>query len=81
LSDTKLGALEKALAAEHVASRRPPLVAWIRDLIVAHASEVLKVTVTRATIKHQPGGVPSYKQWQVARAVRRAAARRRQQSR
>jgi hypothetical protein len=50
---------------------------WIRDLMVAHAGEVLRVEVTRARLPHAPGGVPNWKRWRLARAVRRAAPRRR----
>jgi hypothetical protein len=45
-SDTEWGALQQALARDHpVSFRRPNLPEWIRDLIVAHASEVLQVEV------------------------------------
>ena len=78
LSDMELGALERALAAEHpFANRRLRLVAWLRDLAVTHASEVLKVEVTRAGLRHQQGGVPNWKRWRLQRAVRAAARRRR----
>jgi hypothetical protein len=77
-SDTEWGALLEALAREHpVASRRPSVAEWIRDLIVAHAGEVLEVDVTRSALQHQRGGAPDWKRWRLARAVRRAAARRR----
>lgn len=77
-SDTEWGALQQALAREHpVASRRPSLSEWIRDLLVAHASEVLEVDVTRSGLRHARGGVPNWKRWRLARAVRRAAVRRR----
>jgi hypothetical protein len=77
-SDAEMGALDRALQAEHpVAARRPTMPAWLRDLAVAHATEVLRVEVTRAGLRHLKGGVPDWKRWQLARAVRRAAARRR----
>src|SRR5207249_6835075 len=56
-SDTEWGALQEALAREHpVASRRPSVPEWIRDLIVAHASEILEVDVTRSALRAAPGG-------------------------
>ncbi len=77
-SDTEWGALREALAREHpVASRRPNLAEWIRELIVAHASQVLEVDVTRSALRHQKAGAPDWKRWRLARAVRQAAARRR----
>jgi hypothetical protein len=77
-SDTEWGALQQARQNEHPASiRRPTLSEWIRDLMVAHASEILRVEVTRAGLRHTPGGVPNWKRWRLARAVRRAAPRRR----
>jgi hypothetical protein len=77
-SDTEWGALQQARQTEHPApTRRPPLAEWIRDLMVAHASEVLQVEVTRAGLRHAPGGAPNWKRWRLARAVRRAAPRRR----
>src|SRR5438093_13088811 len=77
-SDTEWGAIQKALVLEEpVASRRPTVAEWIRDLIVAHASEALEVEVTRSGLRAAPGGVPPWKRWRLARAVRRAAARRR----
>ena len=77
-SDTEWGALHEALAREHsVARRRPNLAEWIRDLIVAHASEVLEVDVTRCGLRAARGGAPNWKRWSLARAVRRAAVRRR----
>ena len=77
-SDTEWGALQQALHAEHsVAGRRPTLPEWIRDLVVAHASEVLRVEVTRAALRPSPGGAPHWKRWRLAQAVRRAAPRRR----
>jgi hypothetical protein len=77
-SDTEWGALQQARQSEHpVPARRPTLPAWIRDLVVAHASEVLQVEVTRAGLRHAPGGVPNWKRWRLARAVRRAASHRR----
>jgi hypothetical protein len=70
--------LLRALESEHpVGARRPTLSEWARDLLVAHASEVLSVAVTRAGLRHQPGGVPDWKRWRLARAVRLAARRRR----
>ena len=78
VSDIEWGALHQALQAEYpVPARRPPLPEWIRDLIVAHAGEVLGVAVTRASLRHTPGGVPNWKRWRLTRAVRRAAPRRR----
>ena len=77
-SDTEWGAIRQALAREHpVASRRPTVAEWVRDLIVAHASQVLEVEVTRAALRPVGGGAPSWKRWRLARAVRRAATRRR----
>jgi hypothetical protein len=77
-SDTEWGALQQALQVEHpVPGRRPPLPAWIRDLVVAHASEILRVEVTRAALRPAPGGAPNWKRWRLAQAVRRAAPRRR----
>jgi hypothetical protein len=78
LSDTEWGAMQQARQTEHpVPTRRPTLPAWIRDLVVAHASEVLQVEVTRAGLRHAPGGAPNWKRWRLVRAVRRAAPRRR----
>jgi hypothetical protein len=77
-SDTEWGALVRALAVDHpVARRRPTLAAWLRDLAVAHAGELLAVEVTRGSLRHLRGGVPEWKRWRLARAVRRAARRRR----
>src|SRR5438128_1670143 len=77
-SDTEWGAIQQALAREEpVAHRRPSVAEWIRDLIVAHASEVLEVDVPRAGLRPVPGGAPNWKRWRLARAVRRAAPRRR----
>ncbi len=77
-SDTEWGALERAIAAEHpVAGRRPTVPEWLRDLAVAHATEVLQVEVTRGGIRHLSGGVPDWKRWRIAHAVRKAAKRRR----
>src|SRR5438093_1332984 len=77
-SDTEWGAIRQALAREEpVASRRPRVPEWIRDLIVAHASEVLEVDITRSALRSVPGGAPDWKRWRLARAVRRAAPRRR----
>jgi hypothetical protein len=81
-SDTEWGALVRAMAMEHpVTDRRPTAAEWIRDLAVAHASDVLGVEVTRAALRHTPGGVPDWKRWRIARAVRRAAPRRRRRRR
>jgi hypothetical protein len=78
LSATEWGAAEQALAAEHpVAERRPTFAEWIRDLVVAHTSEVLRVEVARADLRHQAGGVADWKRWRLAKAVRQAAGRRR----
>jgi hypothetical protein len=78
LAETEYGSLLRALEDEHpVASRRPSLSEWARDLLVAHASEVLRVAVTRAGLRHQRGGAADWKRWRLARAVRRAARRRR----
>ncbi len=61
-SDTEWGALRRAVATEHpVADRRPSIAEWLRDLVVAHASAVLGVEVTRAALRHAPGGVPAWK--------------------
>jgi len=81
-ADTEWGAAQRALEREHpVTARRPTLAEWVRDLVVAHSSETLGVDVTRAGLRHQKGGVPDYKRWRLARAVRQAAARRRRRSR
>ena len=78
LAETEYGSLLRALEAEHpVASRRPAVSEWARDLLVAHASEVLRVAVTRAGLRHQAGGAADWKRWRLARAVRLAARRRR----
>jgi len=43
-SDTEWGAIVRAVTTEHpVADRRPSPAGWMRDLIVAHASDVLGV--------------------------------------
>ena len=64
VSDTEWGALQQALAIDHpVSGRRPTLPEWIRDLVVAHASEVLRVEVTRAALRPSPGGAPNWKRW------------------
>jgi hypothetical protein len=77
-SDTEWGALEQALLRDHaVAGRRPTVPEWIRDLVVAHASALLDVEITRAALRRSPGGAPDWKRWQLSRAVRRAAPRRR----
>jgi hypothetical protein len=80
-SDTEWGALERALVVEHpVATRRPTLPEWIRDLVVAHAAEILGVDVSRAALRRSHGGAPDWKRWRLARAVRRAASRKRRRS-
>ena len=77
-SDTEWGSMVQALAREHpVAARRPNVAEWIRDLMVAHAGAVLEVQVTRSALQHARGGAPQWKRWRLARAVRRAAGRRR----
>ena len=77
-SDTEWGAIVRAVATEHpVADRRPTPAGWMRELIVAHASAVLGVEVTRSALRHAPGGVANWKRWRLARAVRRAGPRRR----
>jgi hypothetical protein len=77
-SETEFGSLLRALEAEHpVARRRPNLSEWARELLVAHASQVLGVEVTRSRLKRQRGGVADWKRWRLARAVRKAAKRRR----
>ena len=77
-SETEMGALVQALGAEHpVASRRPSLAEWARDLLVAHASQTLGVEVSRSGLRHQQGGVADWKRWRLAKAVRRAAKGRR----
>jgi hypothetical protein len=77
-SATEWGALQQARQTEYPAPiRRPTLAEWIRDLMVAHAGEVLRVEVTRAGLRHAPGGAPNWKRWRLARAVRRAAPCRR----
>jgi hypothetical protein len=81
-SDTEWGALQRARGTEYlVVHRRPALAEWLRDLAIAHASEVLAVTVTRSGLRPQPGGVPDWKRWRLTQAVRRAAGRRRQRRR
>jgi hypothetical protein len=75
-SDTEWGALQQALLCDHaVAGRRPTLPEWIRDLVVAHTSQVLQVEVTRSALRSAPGGAPNWKRWRLAQAVRRAAPR------
>jgi len=77
-SDTEFGSLNRTLEAEHpVPKRRPNLSEWARELLLAHASEVLGVDVTRSGLRRQKGGVADWKRWRLARAVRRAASRRR----
>jgi hypothetical protein len=81
-ADIEWGSVQRALAAEHpVSRRRPTLPEWIRDLVVAHASEVLRVEVTRGGLRSQPGGAPDWKRWRLAQAVRRAVTRRRKRQR
>src|SRR5437867_5279362 len=78
LSDTEWGAILRALHTEHpVRARRPTPAEWMRDLVVAHAAQILGVEVTRAALRRSPGGVPDWKRWRLARAVRRAASGRR----
>jgi len=80
-SDTEWGALREALSVEHpMPARRPTLPEWMRDLVVAHASEILRVDVTRAALRRSPDGAPDWKRWRLARAVRRAALRERKRS-
>lgn len=77
-SDTEWGAIEQALRQDHaVAGRRPTLPEWIRDLVVAHASALLEVDVTRSALRPVADGAPDWKRWRLARAVRRAAPNRR----
>jgi|SRR5206468_13038169 len=77
-SDTEWGAIQQAVSREHpVAARRPSIPEWIRELVVAHAGVILEVEVTRADLRHAAGGAPNWKRWRLARAVRRAAVRRR----
>ena len=81
-ADTEWGALQRALDTEHpVAIRRPTLAEWMRDLVVAHASAVLTVDVTRAGLRPQAGGAADWKRWRLAQAVRRAATGRRRRRR
>lgn len=81
-SDAEFGALKRALQSEYpVAYRRPPIAAWLRDLAVAHCTEVLQVQVTRSGLRHLTGGVPDFKRWKLAKAVKRAAPRRRRRPR
>jgi hypothetical protein len=77
-SRTEFGALLRAIRSEHpVARRRPTLSEWAREFLVAHASEVLGVEVTRASLQRQKGGAADWKPWRIAKAVRKAAKRRR----
>jgi len=77
-SETEWGALQRAREVEHpLAVRRPTFPEWLRDLAVAHASQVLQVEVTRSALRHLCGGAPDWKRWRIARAVRKAAKRRR----
>ena len=56
-SQTEFGSLMRALEAEHpVAQRQPNLSEWARELLVAHASEVLGVGVTRAALQRPKRG-------------------------
>jgi hypothetical protein len=81
-ADTEWGAVQQALQTEHpVTRRRPTLPEWIRDLVVAHASAVLTVDVTRGGLRRQAGGAADWKRWRLAQAVRRAATRRRKRRR
>lgn len=78
LSDTEWGAVVRALAVEHpVVRRRPTVAAWLRDLVVAHATEILRVQVSRSGLRHLRAGAPDWHRWRLARAVQRAARRRR----
>jgi hypothetical protein len=78
-SDTEFGSLQRALEVEYPVTRRQPkLSQWARELLLAHASEVLGVEVTRSGLRRQTGGAPDWKRWRLTRAVRRAALRRRQ---
>jgi hypothetical protein len=80
-SKTEFGSLQRALESEHpVAQRRPNLSEWARELLVAHASELLGVDVTRSALQRQRGGVADWKRWRLAKAVRGAAKRRRRMS-
>src|SRR3972149_5141772 len=77
-SQAEIGSLRGALEAAHpVAHRRPNLSEWARELLVAHASEVLGVDVTRSALQRQKGGVADWKRWRLAKSVRNAAKRRR----
>jgi hypothetical protein len=77
-SNTEYGSLLRALEAEYpVARRQSNLSEWARELLVAHASQVLGVEVTRSALQHQEGGVADWKRWRIAKAVRQAAKRRR----
>src|SRR3972149_6433743 len=77
-SQTEFGSLQRALEAEHpVAQRRPNLSEWARELLVAHASEVLRVDVTRAGLQRQKGGGADWKRWRMPRAAGGPANRRR----
>src|SRR5215471_1102813 len=69
-------ALEQALRTEHpMAKRRPTIAAWLRDLAVAHASEVLEVEVTPSGLRQAADRIPDWKRWKLSRAVKRAAVR------
>src|SRR3989304_8624433 len=77
-SQTEFGSLQRALEAEHpVAQRRPNLSEWARELLVAHASEVLGGDGTRSALQRQKGGVADWKRWRLAQSGRNAAKRRR----
>src|SRR5262249_38774177 len=77
-SDVEWAALERARAKEFpVPSRRPAVAAWLRELAVGHASAVLGVHVTRSGIRADEGGAPNWQRWRLAKAVQRAARKRR----
>jgi hypothetical protein len=69
-----VGALQQARQTEHPVPARPTLPAWIRDLEVAHASEVLRVEVTRAALRPTPGGAPNWKRWRAGPVAGNPAA-------
>lgn len=77
-SDTEIVALQRALESSNpVADRRPSLAEWLRNLAVAHASEVLQVQVMRSGLHHLQKDMPNWKRWKLTKSVRLAAARRR----
>jgi hypothetical protein len=77
-SEAEWGALQHALYIEFpVHERKPSLPEWLRDLVVAHATDILQVEVTRSGLRHLDGGVADWKRWRIARAVKRAAKHRR----